>query len=152
MFKNQLFKTVLFRTVRNFALVLVGLVSLSACIPQIAAINGDNSRFAVGQYTGNWEMTYPNTEQFTATLTINQARNGSLFGVLTDSVNNRTPIQLICNPLVSTQFTCFSSSQNAQASLTITGNIGENGYSGLWQAIDIQGEKNGLYNFSRVSR
>ena len=147
MFRNRLFKTV-----RNLALVLVGLVTLSACIPQIAAINGDNSSFAVGQYTGNWEMTYPRTEQSTATLAINQASNGSLFGVLSDSVNNRTPIQLICNPLVSTQFTCFSSSQSTQASLTITGNISDTGYSGLWQAIDVEGEKNGLYNFSRVAR
>ncbi len=147
MFKNQMLKAV-----RNLVLILVGLVTLSACIPQIAAINGDNSSFAVGQYTGNWEMTYPRTEQSTATLAINQASNGSLFGVLSDSVNNRSAIQLICNPLVTTQLSCFSSSSTTAASLTLTGNIGQNGFSGLWQAIDIEGEKNGLYNFRRVAR
>lgn len=142
----------LLKSVTTIVILLLGLLTLSACIPQVAAINsGDNSGYAVGQYTGNWELTVPRTEPSTGTLTINQSRNGSLFGVLSDSVTNRVPIQVICNPLRSTQLSCFSTSIDS-ASLTLAGNIGPNGYSGLWLAIDAEGEKQGIFNFQRVIR
>jgi len=97
-------------------------------------------------------MTSPRPEQSTATLSINQARNGSLFGVLTDAVNNRTPIQLICNPVVNSRLSCFLTSTNTPTSLTLSGNVGQNGFSGLWLAIDPEGEKTGIFNFQRVVR
>lgn len=147
-------KKTMFKTIKAFALLILSLATLNSCIPQVAAFNNPiaASAFAVGQYTGNWEMTSPRTEQSTATLSINQARNGSLFGVLTDSVNNRAPIQLICNPLRNSQLSCFLTSTNTPTSLTISGNVGQNGFSGLWQAIDPEGEKNGIFNFQRVVR
>lgn len=140
------------KNLKVLALLIVGMATLSSCIPQVAAFNNPlaDSAFAVGQYTGNWEMTSPRTEQSTGTLSINQARNGSLFGVLTDNVTNRTPIQLICNPVQNSQLSCFLTSTNTPTSLTLSGNVGQRGFSGLWQAIDPEGEKNGIFNFQRV--
>ena len=142
------------RKIKVLALLILGIATLGGCIPQIAAINDpfSTSAFAVGQYTGNWEMTSPRSEQSTGTLSINQARNGSLFGILTDNVNNRTPIQVICNPVQNSQLSCFLTSTNTSTSLTLSGNVGQRGFSGLWQAIDPEGEKNGIFNFQRVIR
>jgi len=142
----------MFKKIKLLAILILGIATLNSCIPQVAAINNPfaSSAFAVGQYTGNWEMTSPRSEQSTGTLSINQARNGSLFGVLTDNVNNRTPIQLICNPVKNTQLSCFLTSTDTPRSLTLSGNIGQRGFSGLWLAIDPEGEKNGIFNFQRV--
>lgn len=142
----------MFKKIRLLAFLILGIATLNSCIPQVAAINNPiaNSAYAVGQYTGNWEMITPRSEKSTATLSINQANNGSLFGVLTDTVNNRTPIQLICNPLQNSQLSCFLTSTNTPTSLTLSGNVGPGGFSGLWLAIDPEGEKNGIFNFQKI--
>ncbi len=141
------------KTVSRFAILVLGIFVLSGCFPQVSSNNSQNlSRFAVGQYIGNWEMTSPRTEQSTATLTINQASNGSLFGILTDATNVRPTIQLICNPLQNTQLSCFLTSQGSTTSMTMSGNVGDSGFTGLWLARDTEGEKEGIFNFQRVVR